>query len=90
MDTYFYVFPFFSYALLLVVQFRILLLLLYRKLRFFSDSLKRGSVLSMLDNNTKTRTALTLPTDHTDSLVIGLVSTKEVKAFNTIHTLQIS
>lgn len=31
-----------------------------------------------------------LDPDHTDSLVIRLVSTKEVKAFNKIHTLQIS
>lgn len=50
-----------------------------RKLQFFCGSLKHGSVLSMLDNNTKTRTALTLPTDHTNSLAMGLLPTKETQ-----------
>lgn len=36
-------------------------------------------MLSTLENNTKTRTALTLPTDHTNSLATGLLPTEETQ-----------
>lgn len=36
-------------------------------------------MLSKLENNTKTRTALTLPTDHTNSLATGLLPTEETQ-----------
>lgn len=60
-------------------KFRGFFFITNRKLQFFCGSLKHGSVLSMLDNNTKTRTALTLPTDHTNSLAMGLLPTKETQ-----------
>lgn len=72
-------FHFFSYAILFVMQNLGFFFITNRKLQFFCGSLKHGSVLSMLDNNTKTRTALTLPTDHTNSLAMGLLPTKETQ-----------
>lgn len=73
------IFIFFSYAILFVMQNLRFFFITNRKLQFFCGSLKHGSVLSMLDNNTKTRTALTLPTDHTNSLAMGLLPTKETQ-----------
>lgn len=77
MNTYFYMFPLFLNTFCMEVLFNNCI----EKILFFSDSLRCGSVLSMLENNTKPRTALAQSTDHTRSIVVGLISPEEIQNF---------
>lgn len=77
MNTYFYKFPLFLNTFCMEVLFNNCI----EKILFFTDSLRCGSVLSMLENNTKPRTALAQSTDHTRSIVVGLISPEEIQNF---------